>query len=358
MSDNLNKEAVIGLLNRLIDETRNFEDGDRESEGLLVLNDFALLNLIKKEIQKLRADYEGLTRLKEQFTREIEKIGTELVRNAENRAEDVRKRMNQQEEKLFDQLESDIYRAFRRHFNANLREQLLEQPERIKSGEFDDVIARVILATSDNAVVAGLNKRGEEIEKENRELKRELKELKTQYDEMSEKLDRLMEREEPEEEEGFGFFGKSRNDKKKNDRSRSDGKKRNAGKDDSQERGGGRAGSEDTAGNAKLKQDAGKGDDAVADQASHDAEETGNATDDSGQSGDDTAEAESFEGQTDTGVEDGNGGADDEDGGERNETKEHKPLSLKRQGGGRGEGRGEKKTASGIRKRAAKGRRK
>ena len=192
---NMTKDTVINLLKRLINDIETADSADQDSlnSGLLILNDFALLNLVRNEIVRLRSDYSHLTELKKEFTNDIKKIGTELVRNAENRAQEVKRNMDSYEERICKQLETDIYRTFRRHFNTNLKELLLSQPEKILQGEFDDVIARVIRSTTGDAVVSEMHKSIERLSEENEELKKMLDGLTQSYNNLKSSCDDLSE---------------------------------------------------------------------------------------------------------------------------------------------------------------------
>ncbi len=189
----MTKDSVINLLKRLINdiETADSTDQDSLNSGLLILNDFALLNLVRNEIVRLRSDYSHLTELKKEFTNDIKKIGTELVRNAENRAQEVKRNMDSYEERICKQLETDIYRTFRRHFNTNLKEILLSQPEKIMQGEFDDVIARVIRSTTGDAVVSELHKTNEKLSRENEELNQKIDNLENEIGKLKKSLQTL-----------------------------------------------------------------------------------------------------------------------------------------------------------------------
>ncbi len=182
------KYSLESVLNRLYEITRPAADAanqlNREltdnEQGLLVLNDFALLNLIKNEMTKLRADYENLDDLKNKFITEIQKVGTELVRNAENRAKDVKADLANYKDNISQQLEEDIYSSYRKHFNTHVRELLLSQPEKILTHEFDDVVARAIRATSSDATMKLIKSMGDEIEQCHqtiKDLKRKLSKL-------------------------------------------------------------------------------------------------------------------------------------------------------------------------------------
>jgi hypothetical protein len=186
----LTKDAVENLLRRLIDDVKSSDPADLNSKdsGFLVLNDFALLNLIKNEIIKLRSDYSHLTELKNEFTTDIKKIGTELVRNAENRALEVKRSMDSYEEKICQQLESDIYRTFRRHFNTNLKDLLLSQPEKILTGEFNDVVAKAIRSTTSDALVKEMHDTIELLKRSNESLKEKVNMLQSRLDAMEKRL--------------------------------------------------------------------------------------------------------------------------------------------------------------------------
>ena len=224
------------LLQRLLDLTGSAVDagGGESGQMLAALNDFALLNLIRNDIASLRKDYRELESLKDQQADEIRKIGTDIVRNAENKVLEARRAMEAEKDKICDKLDLEIYRSFRRHFNTNLRQVLADQKAEIKSGVFDEVVLSILRQRGNDALPALIEQQAAE-----------LKELRNRTAKLESALEKLRSKD-----RGGAGEGDSSQDGDKASRSSSRKRKGGAARDRAA---GGQEDERDTAGDTREK---------------------------------------------------------------------------------------------------------
>lgn len=173
MNNNLNtREKLIEQLNKLISLTEESELNNNDSIDLKKLNDYALLNLINNEIIQLRKDYNSLSELKNKFSNELQEIGKEITKKAQQKQDEVRNKLSEIEEKKVKDLEENIYKTFRKHFNTRLKDLLMHQTSKELNEEYKDVILNVLNHTVGNVALEKINSLEEEIKKLNQKIKK------------------------------------------------------------------------------------------------------------------------------------------------------------------------------------------